>query len=711
MRETLRTTIAQFSTSGGRAQARAVNVRAVEPAPGLPGAERGYLYILLQVTGSGGGHAALYREVLRAAQTAFYEAGGSLTSALNRAVRSAHLVLTRANAALPEANWRAGMSLAVLQGDQLTIAEVGPALVLVSHPKTIDQFPGDAGPGGTPLGGPGQIDIELFSTEVEPGSMLLMAQSDWLEQVVPEALAVAAAADNVSLAFDYLTQLVGDSDLSALLVGFGERVMIETPEPARVESAPVASPPPAPWPEPEPAPTSEAVFADDAVEVDAWSDPWVPDYAEEALPTAFDVQDGTRGAEFEDEDFLDETATPRSSRSLWPLILALIVIPVMIGALVAGMLWMRSQQADDRIQEILTGAETAIVDAEGLVDTDEEQARQRLQGATDFLQEARTLRPEDQTLSGLQVRYDDLLARLDHVLPLYGLVPMWDLKEDGHSPARVAVGGDDLFVLDDGRDEVYHFRLSELRESVTPAPEPVALRKGQQVGDLVISDLVDITWVEAAGNQNSRILALDTAGGLVSFDLTWGADRTPIVGREQWGMAELIRSYVGNLYIVDTKANQIWRYRPTDNGYEDDPEPYFVAGMVVDLSGVQSIAIDGSIWLLFADGRLLKFFLGEQEPFALRGLPDDLSTPTAVVVPVDGDRFYIADAGNGRIVEFTKDGQFTRQFWPDDGDTLRGTRDIFQDPGSGALYLLTADKLYKVDIPEPVEPSTASASD
>ena len=107
MPETLRTTIAQFSSAGGRWQPRAANVRAVEPAPDLPSAERGSLYILLEV--SGGGHAALYRQMLNAAQTAFYEKGESVEAALRQAVRSIHQVLAhRRMRGCPRRNGAAG---------------------------------------------------------------------------------------------------------------------------------------------------------------------------------------------------------------------------------------------------------------------------------------------------------------------------------------------------------------------------------------------------------------------------------------------------------------------------------------------------------------------------------------------------------------------------------------------------------------------------
>ena len=724
MRDSLRTTIGQFSSSGGQVQTRAANARAVEPAADLPGAERGNLYMVLEVTGSGGGHAALYRQMLNAAQTAFYEASGTLSAALVRAARSAHVVLRRANEALPEANWRAGISLAALQGQELTIAQAGSALALVSHARTVDLFPADVEAMGIPLGGEERPDVELFRTNVEPGSMVLLAQSGWLDLVTPEALAVAAAAANVSLARDYLGQLAGNAELSALLVSLGEQDLPEV----RDEVAPFAVDAGS-GERPRPHPTAPARRTADAAAhaltrglaagvgkltdgVRGLSEPTVVE--ERETPAVERPRRSLFGrrqpAEAEDETLEPEEAVYEEAprRSLWPLLLAVIVIPVLIGAVVIGMLWLRAQTAETQFQEILSGAETAIAEARGLPDV--AAARLRLNNARDFLEQARTLRPDDARLADLEAGYQEVRDRVDHVTPLYGIVPLWDLKESGRQPARVVVSGESLFVLDRGRQEVNRWVLSQLGDSIVPADEPVVLRKGQGVGDVVIGDLVDMTWMEAVGNQRSRLLVLDTAGGLVSYDVTWGPERAPVTGREQWGLPQLIMGYGGNLYLVDTKANQIWRYRPGETGYENAPEPYFPASIQVDLAGVQAIAIDGHIWLLYADGRLLKFLVGEQQPFELRGLPDGLKAPTAVVAPLEGDRLYIADAGNGRIVEFTKDGEFQRQFRPrEGGDILRDMRDLYLDASGSAFYVLTGDALFKANLPKPAAPTPTPA--
>ncbi len=697
MGDLLTTSVVQFSSSGGRVQPRAVNVRAVEPAAGLPGSERGNLYLLIEVTGSGGGHAALYRQMLSAAQTAFYEASGSLAAALTRAVRAAHFVLARANEALPDANWRAGMSCVALQGADLMIAQAGPALVMVSHPRTIDQYPAQAGEAGTVLGGPERPEVELYRTTVEPGSMLLLAQSDWLKVVPPESLAAVTAAEQPRLASDYLAQLAGEADLSALIVSFSRTIPEVKDEPAvfgavspavapvamQAEVAAPSTPEPALEAAPAPAQAGESrqrrLFGrrprppQTASGVESRTGP-------ESVPAATDGQPAVEGP-----------------RSPWALLLALIVIPLIVVTLVVAMLWFRTRAADAEFEQTLAGAETAIAEARSL--PDEAAARLRLSSARDFLDKARAVRPDDPQLTRLQSDYAEVLGRVNRITPLYGLIPLWQFKETGRKFNRILLGGESLFVLDVGRGEIGRFILSRLGDSVTPATPDVILRKGQPVGNAAVSDLVDADWAAAVGNQRSRLLVLDTAAGLVSYDVTWGASRVPLAGRDKLVMPQLIKSYGGNLYVVDTKANQIWRFRPSEKGYENQPEPYFAATTRIDLAGIQAVEIDGFVWLLFADGRLLKFFGGEQRPFELKGLPDPLSAPTAVVSQLDGDLIYIADAGNGRILEFTKEGQFQRQFRPAQGNQLQNMRDLFLDEAGDKFYILTPDQLFKADVP------------
>jgi hypothetical protein len=630
-----------------------------------------------------------------------------VSASLGRAVRAAHAALTHANEALSEAGWRAGISCVAYLDNELTIAQAGPALVMVSHPKTIDQYPARPGPAGVALGGPERPEVELYRTTVEPGSMVLMAQSDWLSAVRPESLAAVAAAESPRLAQDYLSQLAGAADLSALLIGFSTPI----PE-VKDEVFPVVVAPPVSAPAVEAAPAKPPVGA--AVAAGAASQAPQAPSKPAATPPPSAAQGPARSRPPDLEPIGAATAASaaesqeRGRRSPWGLVLALIVIPLVVIGLVVAMLWFRTRTAEAQFLQTLAGAETAVTEAQGL--SDEAQARQRLSSAHDFLEKARAMRPNDAQLAKVQASYGEIIGRVNRITPLYGLLELWQFRETGRKLDRILAGGDSLYVLDRGRSEVLRFILSKLGDSATPAQPTEVIRKAQAVGDAAVSELVDSDWAGASGNQRSHLLALDAAAGLVGYDTTWGATRLPLGGKEKLGLPQLIKTFGGNLYVVDTKNGQIWRYRPGDKGFENQPEPYFAANTKVDLSGVQSIDIDGNVWLLFADGRLLKFYGGEQKPFELKGLPDPLSAPAAIAAQADGDLIYIADSGNGRILEFTKDGQFQRQFRPAQGNSLQGIRDLFLDETGDKFYIVTADKLWKADVPRAPSANKAAPS-
>jgi len=760
MAEPLRSTVGQFSSAGGRWQPRGQNMRAVEPAPDHPRAERGSLYILIEVTGAGGGHAALYRQLLTAAQTAFYEVGDTVEVALRQAVREVQAVLKRANEALPEAAWRAGLSMVVRYGPHLVIGQAGPSLVLVSHPKTVDVFPARLGDSGPALGGPDRPEVVIYDATIEAGSMVLMAQSNWTEQAKLEALAVAAASPSVSQATQYLGQLAGNADLSALLISFdldvpsvkdagaglrpleggatGIAAEPETPaaEPARpqgkglfgglfgrgrtpervepeaVEAAPLdletepglpperqavapietkpASWPPSPAERSEPAPSLEEQRA--AAEAErrqqaAWK---------QRITAEAEAEVATEDVALESEPF-EPFAPPR--RSAWPLVLALIFIPLLILAVVVGMLLARTRAADAQFAEVLAGANNVITQAEQ--STDDAAAAQRLTGAKEFLDQAKALRPNDAQLSEMLTRYENLVMRVEKVTPLYGIVPLWPFQGDtGHQLERVMVTGESVFVLDKATNQVNRFTRSALGDSVEPVGDKPAVQKGDPVGDHTVGDLIDMVWIDAAtANQRSLLHVLDAAGELVGYDEVYGQKRL-IVNRTKWVTPQLIAGYNGNLYVADPGADQIWRYAPTANGYEGEPTAWFPEDKKPDMAGLVGIAIDGHIWLLHSDGRLLKFLSGEQRAFAWDGLPSPFSSPSALALSQEGDRLYVADPGNSRIVEATKDGKFLRQFKAREGTLLSGIRHLFLDESKGMFYIVTADQLYKASIPQ-----------
>jgi sugar lactone lactonase YvrE len=773
--------VGQFSSSGGRWQPRAANVRAVEPAPDHPRAERGSLYLLIEVTGTGGGHAALYRQLLNAAQTAYYEVGEAVEVALRQSVREVQSILRRANEALPEAQWRAGMTMVVRYGRHLVIGQAGPSLLLVSHPKTVNVFPEKQGESGPALGGPERPEVFIYDATLEPGSVVLLAQSAWTQQVRLEALAVAAAATSVSAATQYLGQLAGKADLSALLVGFdydipsvkdeaggikplasggatgvatapdveaeppkpqgkglfgglfgkgreAERVEpdedeaavdeaevvepeavlppvipvappVMTPPQATPSVVPPATTPPARTPA-APRPAEPAPSAEEWHAANAWEQRLAAGQPAAAAPAPVAPPlPAERELAPEPAPFVP-VPPPRKGRSAWALVLAVVLIPLLIVGVVVAMLYVRTQAADKQFAEVVAGAKNVIAQAETA--PDDAAAAQRLSGAKAFLDQAKALRPDDAALKDLEKRYDDLVMRVEKVTPLYGSVPLWPFSpETGHQLSRVVVSGESLFVLDKGPNAVYRFTFtSSLGDNVKPAGDKPVVRKGDPAGDKTVGDLIDMTWIEAAtANQRSKLYVLDATGELIGYDEVYAQQRLQI-NRTNWVTAQLIAGYNGNLYVADSGADQVWKYAPTANGYEGDPAAWFQAGKQPDMANLVAMDIDGFIWLLYSDGRLLKFRNGDQQAFAWSDLPNPLNGPTALAVSQEGDRLYVADPGNARIVEATKDGKFLRQFKAKEGDMLRNVRHLYLDEAKAFFYILTGDQLYKASVPQ-----------
>jgi hypothetical protein len=357
-------------------------------------------------------------------------------------------------------------------------------------------------------------------------------------------------------------------------------------------------------------------------------------------------------------------------------------------------------------KQTLDGATNILNEVDSMSDADA--ALQRLPAALEILDEARATRPDDSRLAALETRYQELVDRFEKVEPLYGVVPIWDFNQEGQNLTRVVLGGDSLYVLDKGTNQVYRLILSNLGDSAQPADQPAVIQKAQQVDDHVVSDLLDMTWVEGSGNQRSKLVVLDTAGGLLGYDSTFGASSLPIGGQDQWQQPQLLMGYGGNLYVVDSKGNQIWRYRPGETGYEGEPEPYFASGSPTELTGVQAIAIDGSVWLLFPDGGLLKYLVGQAQPLVLTGPAGTPKSPVDLAAPLEGDRFYMADPALGRILEYTKEGTLTRQLRLREPDALKDVRSIYLDETAGTMYILTGTRLYKANLPEAGQtPTTA----
>jgi sugar lactone lactonase YvrE len=116
------------------------------------------------------------------------------------------------------------------------------------------------------------------------------------------------------------------------------------------------------------------------------------------------------------------------------------------------------------------------------------------------------------------------------------------------------------------------------------------------------------------------------------------------------------------------------------------------------------MAVDGNLYVLFADGQVKKFLDGQPQDFSMQGLPTPMNSPTTIFVsgeqsPTAAGHVYVTDTGNERIVEFDKQGNYVRQFQDAaDGTHLRNLRGVYVNEERGQLFILSGRDLWLTEI-------------
>ena len=703
------TTVGQLGMAGGVRQSRVANARAVEPTvTDRQGQRKGHLYVLAELQDAPPARRQLYRQMLNVIQRVYYEAPSSVTAALQQAIGEAHRLLQEAGAT-------GGVSCVVLRDGDIYIAQAGPALVVIAHPQVVQLFPDSLERYDLPLGGRVPPDVGLFHTPVETGTTIVLAESGWLSSIEPRMLAGAATVPTVSGVLDVLQGVAGGSDLSALVVGLG----VAAGAPALREVGA--------WAEEAEEAEEEALYKDEVVERE-WEE--LPGEQLEPGRAAGDVARGigkglatattrlAEGARSLGERMLPEAepAAPRRRarrqargeerrRSRWPVIAAL-AIPLLVALVALAVWWQRGWEQQKQLDELMQGAFAAWNTAEET--EDETTARGQLHHAEERVLAALALKPGHAESLKLYEQIQEKLDRVNRVVLLPMLMPLQQYSGMGRELGRVLVQGQNVFVLDRGKDEIYQYQLdAELPDLAQAVGEGPVIYKGQQAGEVAVSDMADMTWLAASGYQaKSGLLVLDQSWRLFLSEVSgmWEPARLPVTPPEQWRYPQSVETYLGNFYVLDPSRNQIFRYAPSGEGYEEPPTTYFEEDALVNLGGVADVAISsepcgGYVYLLYRNGVLTKYARGAPEPFEPQVPDKRLQDTPAFFSGPEECHLYVADVGNSRIVELNADGGFVRQYRLAEGETLRFVRSLFVDEINDAFYILTGDALYRTPIP------------
>lgn len=162
---------------------------------------------------------------------------------------------------------------------------------------------------------------------------------------------------------------------------------------------------------------------------------------------------------------------------------------------------------------------------------------------------------------------------------------------------------------------------------------------------------------------------------------------------DSWQNAVALANYVSNLYLLDSSSGQIYKYTPTTDGYSKSTS-YLDSTYTSDIKDSVDITIDGNIYVLKANGDIVKIISAIPSDLIVKGIPDpnsSISNAKKIYTQEAINSIYILD-GN-RILEIDKNGNYISQFAF--SEDITNIDDFYIIPDKKELYILANNQIYK----------------
>lgn len=291
-------------------------------------------------------------------------------------------------------------------------------------------------------------------------------------------------------------------------------------------------------------------------------------------------------------------------------------------------------------------------------------------------------------------RLDELIVKLENdTATILGVVASkadvfldLSLVRSGVSAGEVSLHGSSLAIMDRTGARLFALSTQGKETKVLAGPEKLSNPKTIAV-------------------YSDRYFSLGDKG-VIEVD-SKGNSKTAVAKDEEWGDIVKIGVFGGNLYLIDkgdlstgSRPGGIWRYQASENDLPaqagfGSKQKWLGSGVTPDFSDTIDMAIDGSLWVLSAGGKISKFTRGAPDGFSISGLEEGFGEPVALYTDENLDSVYILDKGKGRIVQLNKKGEYQKQYVAED---LKNALDFVVSKTAGKIFLLTDVKVLEIDL-------------
>ncbi len=359
------------------------------------------------------------------------------------------------------------------------------------------------------------------------------------------------------------------------------------------------------------------------------------------------------------------------------LLVLLVVMSLLGGGVLIG--WRQlskgTAQNNPAFTQALSQAHANYQQAVSLKDQDPPAAKKSLQEASLELQQALKMYPKNSEALSLQ---KEIAENSDQIMKVYHLtdIPLWldlNLVRQGFTSTKLSYSLGKFVVLDSSKKSLVVLNADNKSPQLLPG--------GDKVGN-----------ASSAAINGSNVFVFSGDNGIYKIDVGNNQLTTAVKKDENWGTIKEIYGFAGNVYLLDTIKNQIWKHIAGSSGYSD-ARTYFQGN--ADINGALRFHIDSSVWVLQPEGRLTKYTQGVADNFNFSGLETTIKDPKSFYVSDETEKVYLLDSGNNRIVVLTKTGQYEAQYLMDKMDTFI---DLVVDEQKKKIFLFDGQKIYSTDL-------------
>lgn len=662
--------------------------------------------------------AAICAEVVKTLSTAYWGAPGGVTTALKLAIKLANDRLLELNRGTPP-NQRVEGSITcvVSNADSLVIAQGGPAL---AYARGADGgfesiMPTDA---STQVGIAKTLDVYFTNLIPRHGDVLVLTGSNSCVSVPQRLIEVCMGKGDARMVSGYLNANIKQGKLVGVAVSVGatspiEKLVHPAPEPAEppiprsnpTRNNPVVQPRGAAPVEQEPVPVAAPARRNTAAQqaysalpdqAEAHSGPIIPSAVSETLNNA--SQSVKRSLSKFGGQLLPQPTSEAISHaneggkaSLFLLAAIAILIPILV-AVVGVPLYLQYTGEVER-QRLKGEAQAAVTLAQS--STDPTGVRTNWPLALQAIGRYQEKNPSDiATFEEARTKARTEMDRVNQVTR----VPVTQLATMTNGQHRIAASAFGLYVIDNSATTGQYFVLNQDRSGVQGKPVALSFRNGQGAN----VTFADVTWATTLNNRWRSEGAVVFGSNTVFEYLQTNAQLAELKLPSE-SLTEVVRTSAGELYnntlyLLDAGVGQIWRFQLQGDTLVKS-SPYFGAAFKT-LQDSIDMAIDGSIFVLQRNGAVLKYFNRQPQAFTLSGLPDapgQIVALAATGADIATGSLFLADAGNGAVYEFNKEGKFLHQY-RGINDEFGGLQDISIDATNNVLYVTTSERIMSVKL-------------